>query len=91
VINIIFPNPSRIFLESNQSIRFWGYVNVTEIEFSIELDAIRMLKPESADTQAGMLSAFDENINQIHKVAKQFYEQSEKRSTRFTLKKELLN
>jgi hypothetical protein len=59
-LSLNFPNLSRSFDATRNTVRFWGYDRAMEISFIVEAGALRSLEPEMSGTEAGILKAFDE-------------------------------
>jgi hypothetical protein len=72
-MTLSFPNPSRSFDANKNCVNFWGYDNVIEIAFFIETAALQKLYPETNDTEAGSLKAFDAVRKRIYEVAEDVY------------------
>lgn len=68
-LNLSFPNASRSFASSQRCVRFSGYDSVKEISFFLELDALSKLTPNSIESEAEILRAFDDSRLRIEKVA----------------------
>jgi len=72
-MTLSFPNPSRSFDANKNCVSFWGYDNVIEIAFFVEAAALQKLYPETNDTEAGSLEAFDAVRKRIYEVAENVY------------------
>ncbi len=70
---VSFSNPSRCYEEMEQGVRFWGYDQTIEISFLVKEQALRKIKSETQVDEAGFLSTFDRNLDQIRKVAGEIY------------------
>jgi hypothetical protein len=68
-----FPNPSRSFDATNNRADFWGYDNVIEVSFHVEIDAIKKLCPKMEDAETEFIKAFDTVRKRIHEVAEKVY------------------
>jgi len=68
-----FSNPSRSFDAAKKRVEFWGYDNVIEISFFVEMGALKKLCPEMEDVEAGILKAFDASRKQIQDVAEKVH------------------
>lgn len=68
-----FPNPSCSFDATKGRVDFWGYDNVIEVSFHMEVGALKKLCPQMGDTETGFLKAFDTARKRIHEVAEQIY------------------
>ena len=75
-----FPNESRFYDAKRNHVQFWGYDNVLEILFLIELKALRKLSPHTSEEEAGYLETFDAALARIHQAALKVYSRG-KRST----------
>lgn len=83
-MSIQFPNASRSFDESKHRINFWGYDRTIEISFFIEYDALKSFNNKLGNTEAELLSAFDSEIDTIHRVATSVYDRSTKGKGAYT-------
>lgn len=72
-MTIAFPNQSRSYDGTRRAVRFWGYDSAIENSFFIEADALKRLHPAMCDGEAGALSAFDLNRDQIYQAAARIY------------------
>ena len=68
-----FPNNSRSYDESRNSVCFWGYDSTIEVSFFVQADALMRLSPNLENTEPGCLKVFDDALKQIHKVADKVY------------------
>ena len=68
-----FSNPSRSFDATKKRVEFWGYDNVIEVSFFVEVAALKKLCPEMIDVEAGVLKAFDVSRKQIQEVAEKVH------------------
>lgn len=80
-----FPNPSRCFDESNSWVQFWGYDGAIEVNFFVEVGALRKLCPEMGDADAGFLCAFDSAREKIHQAAEKMYSRGRSRHFSYVL------
>ena len=83
-----FPNESRCFDASRNSVRFWGYDGALEITFFIEATALEKLVPGAAPSEFGLLNAFDEARDKIHVVADRTYSWSPRGTLGVTIKRD---
>lgn len=86
-----FPNPSRSFDVNKNRVEFWGYDNVIEVSFSVEVDALKKLCPEMIDVEAGFLKAFDAARKRIEAVAEKVHGHARKGVWRHVLAVEDFN
>ena len=84
-MSLAFPNPSRSFNNSSHGIEFWGYDNVFEVAFFVETGALRLLCPETDDTEDSFLQAFDTARNRIYDAAEHRYNKGHKHSKTYVL------
>jgi hypothetical protein len=84
-LTVNFPNRSRSFDATRNSVRFWGYDKAMEISFFVETDALRTLSPEMSGAEAGILKAFDTARERIHEVAEKVYVRGDKGSFAYIL------
>jgi Protein of unknown function (DUF1488) len=68
-----FPNASRSYDATRRCVRFWGYDGALEVSFFVEEDAVYRIAPETRHNQAAVLESFDNNLEQILKVARKIY------------------
>jgi hypothetical protein len=80
-MTLSFPNPSRSFDANKNRVSFWGYDSVIEITFFVEAAALQKLYPETSDTEAGFLKAFDAVRKRIHEVAGNVYMRSRRKGS----------
>ena len=80
MMTVKFPNPSRNFEADGNRVCFWGYDNVIEVSFFVEVDTLKKLCPEMGNTEAGFLKAFDSVRNKVYEVADKVYLRGRKRS-----------
>ncbi len=55
-----FPNQSRTYDPAADRVRFWGHDGALEITFFLQLTALFRLYPQTSNTEAEVLAAFDE-------------------------------
>lgn len=79
-MSLSFPNPSRSYDPDWRRIRFWGHDGAMEVRFFLEVNAIFALYPETTDTEAEILAAFDAARERIFAVAAKVYEPGQLRS-----------
>lgn len=84
-MTISFPNPSRHFDESKETVQFWGYDSALEISFSVDSSALKKLSPKMDDLEAGFLKAFDDSLAKIHKAANKVYKRGRKSQGAYAL------
>ncbi len=72
-LSLNFPNLSRSFDATRNTVRFWGYDRAMEISFIVEAGALQALRPEMSRTEAGILKAFDAARERVHEVADKVY------------------
>lgn len=80
-----FPNPSCSFDATKNRVDFWGYDNVFEVSFHLEVDALKKLCPQMDDAEAGLLTAFDTVRKRIYDVAEKVYARGRKTSHDYIL------
>ena len=68
-----FPNQSRSYDERLGRIRFWAHDAALEIPFFVDAWVLQQMSPASTTDEAGLLGAFDLNLEAIHKVASRVY------------------
>ncbi len=72
-----FPNASRDYQASKQSVCFWGYDSAFEVSFLIGHKALQRLdsRPDSSEatSEADLLRIFDANRPWIQQVAEKAY------------------
>jgi hypothetical protein len=68
-----FSNPSRSYDATRTCIRFWGYDGALEVPFFVEDAAIQRISPETRQSEAGLLNAFDNNRDRILEAARKAY------------------
>jgi hypothetical protein len=79
-MSLTFPNPKRSYDPNNRRIRFWGHDGALEVQFFLEENAIFVLFPETENTEAGILAAFDSAREAIIAVALKLYAPDDRRS-----------
>ena len=80
-----FPNPSCSFDATKNRVEFWGYDSAIEVSFFVEADALKKLRPEMVNAEAGSLEAFDAARKRIHEVAEEVYARGHKGSYAYVL------
>jgi hypothetical protein len=73
---LAFPNPTRSFDSTVNCVRFSGHDSAIEVSFFVEIDALVKIYPELIQQEAEILSAFDAQIEEIHKAATKVYKQN---------------
>lgn len=73
-----FPNLSRSYDSALRRVRFSAYDGVFEVLFFVEVDALAVMAPPSASSEAGYLSAFDKARETIQDVACRVYKRGRK-------------
>jgi len=73
-----FPNQSRWYDPTLRAVRFWGHDSAMEAAFFVEEDALRLMQPNMRCDEAGILDAFDFNLERIHAVAARVYARGSK-------------
>ena len=79
-MGLIFPNLSRSFDASRDTIRFWGYDTTIECPFFVTRAALRGLMPEMALDEAALLETFDRHRDLICMTAARLYTRGRKGS-----------
>jgi hypothetical protein len=77
-MSLNFPNESRTYDAKNNLVCFWGYDNVLEVSFLVELNALCKLSPQTRKDESGYLGTFDALLERIHKAARKVYSRSGK-------------
>jgi hypothetical protein len=77
---LTFPNTSRFFDTTRRAVRFWGHDSAMETSFFISEDALRRVQPDLRLDEAGLLGAFDQNLDAIHAAAAKVYKRGHKGS-----------
>lgn len=80
-----FSNPSRSYDENHQRVRFWGYDSALEVEFFVELDALKKLCPKMTADEDSLLDAFDASLKQIHHAAEKIHQHNGKGTYSYVL------
>ena len=75
-----FPNLSRCYEETRDSVRFWGYEHAIEYSFFVTADALRRIHPQLRQGKDDCLSAFDAHRDLICSVAAKVHARGTKRS-----------
>ena len=70
---LIFPNRSRSYDATRRAVRFWGYDSAMEASFYVTEDALKRVQPNMRLDEAGLLDAFDSNLDLIHQIAIKVY------------------
>ncbi|WP_284316042.1 DUF1488 domain-containing protein [Labrys miyagiensis] len=70
---ISFPNISRNYQASKQSVCFWGYDSAFEISFFVGRDMLERIAERPSTSEADLLQIFDTNRPQIQEVAAKAY------------------
>ena len=73
-----FPNRSRSFVGSRESVRFWGYDGALEISIFIDSAALQVLVPAAVEDETGLIAAFDQARERICAAADRVYSRSPK-------------
>lgn len=68
-----FPNRSRSFDATRRAVRFWGYDSAMEASFYVTEDALKCVQPDMRLDEAGLLGAFNSNLELIYKTAIKVY------------------
>ena len=84
-LSLNFPNLSRSFDATRNTVRFWGYDRAMEISFIVEAGALQRLWPEMGGTEAGILKVFDAARDHVHEVADKVYARGNKGSYAYIL------
>lgn len=77
---INFPNRSRSYDASRRVVRFWGHDRSMETSFFVTADALVRIQPSLEPNEAGLLGAFDKNLDRIHAAAARMYSRGRKGS-----------
>ena len=85
-MNLSFSNPSRSYDITRDCVRFSGYVNIMEVEFFVEVEALKKLSPTLESAEPGYLQSFDASRERIYAVANKAYVKGRKGSTIYVLK-----
>ena len=75
-----FPNASRSYDPTRQSVRFWGYDGALEISFFVREEALLLLAPSATPREASLLIVFDQHREHIIRTARKVYERRRKGS-----------
>jgi len=75
-----FPNQSRAYDATRRAVRFWGHDSAMETSFFVSEDALKRIQPDLCFDEAGLLSAFDVNREQIYATAAKVYGRAHKGS-----------
>ena len=68
-----FPNQSRTYDAEPDRISFWGHDGALEISFFLERSALLRLYPQTGNSEAAILAAFDAGRSRIHEIASKAY------------------
>jgi hypothetical protein len=79
-MSLEFPNDSRSFDATRRAVRFWGYDKAMEWSFFVTIEALMQVQPAMAQDEAGMLGAFDSNLEKIRAAATRLYSRGRKGS-----------
>jgi hypothetical protein len=85
-MKLSFSNPSRNYDVTRDSVRFSGYINITEVEFFVEAGALKKLSPTMDSAESGYLQSFDTARERIYAVADKAYVKGRNGSTVYVLK-----
>jgi len=77
-MTLSFPNESRSYDAKRNLVRFWGYDSALEISFFVEVGALYKLSPQTKNSEAGSLEAFDAARDRIHETARKVYSKTRK-------------
>jgi hypothetical protein len=77
---INFPNRSRSYDAARGVVRFWGHDRSMESTFFVTTDALLRIQPNLQLGEAGLLGAFDKNLDRIHAAAARIYSRGRKGS-----------
>ena len=75
-----FPNQARSYDDTKSRVCFWGYDKTIEVNFFVEIDALKRLCPKLSEAESGYLQAFDSKRKKIEKVANNIYENNKQRA-----------
>jgi len=84
-MTLSFPNPNRSFDSDSHRILFWGYDNIIEVSFFLEIDALEKFNLEKTSSEAGFLKIFDNVRDKIYETADKVYTKSGKSIHAFIL------
>jgi len=85
-MNLSFSNPSRSYDDTCDCVRFSGYANIMEVEFFVEVEALKKLSPTQDSAEADYLLSFDASRERIYDVADKAYVKGHEGSTVYVLK-----
>jgi hypothetical protein len=71
---------SRAYDATRRAVRFWGHDSAMETSFFVSEDALKRIQPDLCFDEAGLLSAFDVNREQIYATAAKVYGRGHKGS-----------
>jgi hypothetical protein len=83
-MSLEFPNSSRSFDDSKSRINFWGYDRTIEVSYFIGAEALKRLDKKAGTQESELLAVFDADIEKIHKVAANVYNNSTKGKGAYT-------
>ena len=72
-MTIGFPNSSRYYDATRNTVHFWGHDQSMEASFSVSAEALRLLTPKAANNESSLLEAFDRNLSRIRAAAARLY------------------
>lgn len=72
-MTLTFPNESRSYDATRAAVRFWGYDRSMENTFFVSADALKRIQPNLQPDEAGLLRAFDSNLDLIRAAAAKVY------------------
>ena len=75
-----FPNECRFYDDAVHAVRFSGYDGALEAPFFIGERALKQIEPDMPFNEAGLLRAFDLNLERIYATAAKVYERGRKGS-----------
>lgn len=73
-----FPNKSRRYDPASNRINFWGHDETIEVPFFLQVNALARLDPLMANTEAGVLLAFDNAWLRIVEMARAVYRRGQR-------------
>lgn len=73
-----FPNQARHFDTSKSRVCFWGYDEIMEVSFFIDMSAIKKLCPDIRESKSDILDAFDASLDHIYAAAERAYNRGKK-------------
>ena len=72
-MSLSFPNISRNYDASRQTVCFWGYDSAFEVSFFVGREALQNITHQNCTSESDILQAFDANRPRIHQVAEKAY------------------